>query len=85
MWDCAELAASMTVRQRRVAVGGEAWEVLTAEGRDAVARAVSQREAEQTIQDDPAVRELMAQFPTARIVPGSIKPQPADPREARTN
>ena len=38
MWDCAELAASMTVRQRRVAVGGEAWEVLTAEGRDAVAR-----------------------------------------------
>ncbi len=53
--------------------------------RDAVARAVSQREAEQTIQDDPAVRELMAQFPTARIVPGSIKPQPADPREARTN
>ena len=53
--------------------------------RDAVAREVAQREAEQTIQDDPAVRELMAQFPTARIVPGSIKPQPADPREARTN
>ena len=53
--------------------------------RDAVAREASQREAEQTIQDDPAVRELMAQFPTARIVPGSIKPQPADPREARTN
>lgn len=38
MWDCAELAASMSVRQRRVAVGGEAWEVLIAEGRDAVAR-----------------------------------------------
>ncbi len=53
--------------------------------RDAVAREAAQREAEQTIQDDPAVRELMAQFPTARIVPGSIKPQPADPREARTN
>ena len=38
MWDCAELAASMTVRQRRVAAGGEAWDVLVAEGRDAVAR-----------------------------------------------
>jgi DNA polymerase-3 subunit gamma/tau len=33
-----------------------------------------QLEAERTIQDDPLVRELMAQFATARIVPGSIKP-----------
>ncbi len=38
MWDCAELAASMTVRQRRVAAGGGTWDVLAAEGRDAVAR-----------------------------------------------
>ena len=38
MWDCAELAASMIVRQRRVGAGGGAWEVLVAEGRDAVAR-----------------------------------------------
>ncbi|MCC6716577.1 MAG: serine O-acetyltransferase [Acetobacteraceae bacterium] len=38
MWDCAELAASMTIRQRRVAAGGEAWDALAAEGRDAVAR-----------------------------------------------
>jgi DNA polymerase-3 subunit gamma/tau len=42
--------------------------------RDAEARAAAQREAEALIRDDPAVRELMAQFSTARIVPGSIKP-----------
>ena len=33
-----------------------------------------QREAEQAIHDDPLVREVLAQFKTARIVPGSIKP-----------
>jgi DNA polymerase-3 subunit gamma/tau len=33
-----------------------------------------QREAEALIRDDPLVRELTAQFKTARIVPGSIKP-----------
>lgn len=33
-----------------------------------------QREAEQIIRNDPVVRDLMAQFRTARIVPGSIKP-----------
>jgi len=38
MWDCAELAASMTHRQRRTAVGGPTWDQLVAEGRDAVAR-----------------------------------------------
>ena len=32
------------------------------------------REAEATIQQDPVVQELMSQFKTARIVPGSIKP-----------
>ncbi len=42
--------------------------------RDAAERAAAQREAEQLIQGDPAVRALMAQFRTARIVPGSIKP-----------
>jgi len=42
--------------------------------REAQARAAAQREAESVIADDPAVRELMSQFPTARIVPGSIKP-----------
>jgi DNA polymerase III subunit gamma/tau len=33
-----------------------------------------QQEAERTIQSDPMVQELLAQFPGARIVPGSIKP-----------
>ena len=46
--------------------------------RDAQARDTAQRDAEATIQNDPAVRALMAQFRTARIVPGSIKPLSAD-------
>jgi DNA polymerase-3 subunit gamma/tau len=33
-----------------------------------------QREAEEVIQSDPLVQSLLAQFSTARIVPGSIKP-----------
>jgi len=54
--------------------------------RDAVAREAAQRAAEQAIHGDPAVVALMAQFPTARIVPGSIKPldpQRAEAREPR--
>lgn len=49
--------------------------------REAAAREAAQREAEQLIQGDPAVRALMAQFRTARIVPGSIKPvsEPRNP------
>ncbi len=46
--------------------------------RDALARETAQREAEQLIHNDPEVRSLMAQFRTARIVPGSIKPLAAD-------
>lgn len=42
--------------------------------RDAAERARRQRQAERAIQDDPLVQQLMAQFKTARIVPGSIKP-----------
>jgi DNA polymerase III subunit gamma/tau len=42
--------------------------------RDAAARALAQAQAEQTMTTDPVVRELMSQFKTARIVPGSIKP-----------
>ena len=42
--------------------------------RELEARAAAQRQAEQTIQTDPMVIELMAHFPTARIVPGSIRP-----------
>jgi DNA polymerase-3 subunit gamma/tau len=33
-----------------------------------------QREAEQIIHNDPLVLALMAQYKTARIVPGSVKP-----------
>jgi DNA polymerase-3 subunit gamma/tau len=42
--------------------------------RDAYERARRQREAESVIRGDPLVLDLMAQFKTARIVPGSIKP-----------
>ncbi len=42
--------------------------------RDAALRQRRQAAAEATIQQDPVVRELLQQFKTARIVPGSIKP-----------
>jgi len=47
--------------------------------REAAARAQALQRAEQTIQADPVVRDLMTQFKTARIVPGSIKPVPRNP------
>lgn len=42
--------------------------------RDAAERARRQARAEQIIHDDPLVQALMAQYKTARIVPGSVKP-----------
>ncbi|MFN9746220.1 MAG: DNA polymerase III subunit gamma/tau [Betaproteobacteria bacterium] len=42
--------------------------------RDAAERARRQAAAEATLQSDPVVRELLRQFKTARIVPGSIRP-----------
>jgi DNA polymerase-3 subunit gamma/tau len=42
--------------------------------RDAAERERRQREAEAIIHNDPLVKEMLAQFPSARIVPGSIKP-----------
>jgi DNA polymerase-3 subunit gamma/tau len=42
--------------------------------REAAAREQRQRDAEQIIRNDPLVQDVMAQFKTARIVPGSIKP-----------
>ena len=42
--------------------------------RAAAERERRQRDAERLIHDDPLVREMMSQFKTARIVPGSIKP-----------
>jgi DNA polymerase-3 subunit gamma/tau len=42
--------------------------------RDAAERRRLQAEAEAAIHGDPVVQQLLAQFKTARIVPGSIKP-----------
>jgi DNA polymerase-3 subunit gamma/tau len=42
--------------------------------RDAEAAAQRQREAEAIIHGDPLVQAMLAQFSTARIVPGSIRP-----------
>ena len=42
--------------------------------RDAAERDRRQAEAERVIHDDPLVQALMAQYKTARIVPGSVKP-----------
>jgi DNA polymerase-3 subunit gamma/tau len=68
-------------------VHGEPVELELVEGvpsdspalREAAARARAQQQAEQTMTSDPVVRELMAQFKTARIVPGSIKPVQRNP------
>jgi len=46
--------------------------------RDAEHAAKRQFEAEQTIHADPLVQAMLAQFSTARIVPGSIKPNLPD-------
>ena len=51
--------------------------------RDSAAREVAQQAAEQLIQNDPVVLALMAQFRSARIVPGSIKPLAADGGEPK--
>ena len=63
------------------AVGGEialdieqGATVDTPAKRAAVERERRQREAEALIHNDPLVQEMMRQFETARIVPGSIKP-----------
>jgi DNA polymerase-3 subunit gamma/tau len=42
--------------------------------RDAAERRRRQAAAEAAIEADPVVREMLGQFKTARIVPGSIKP-----------
>ena len=42
--------------------------------RDAAEQRRRQAEAEKIIHDDPLVQALMAQYKTARIVPGSVKP-----------
>ena len=42
--------------------------------REAAERARRQQAAERAIDDDPVVRDVLAQFPGARIVPGSVRP-----------
>jgi DNA polymerase-3 subunit gamma/tau len=42
--------------------------------RDQVARELRQQQAEQLIEGDALVQNLLAQYPGARIVPGSIRP-----------
>jgi DNA polymerase-3 subunit gamma/tau len=42
--------------------------------RDAEAAALRQQHAEDIIHNDPLVQAMLAQFNTARIVPGSIRP-----------
>ena len=61
-----------------IEVSGEAGAVAdTPAARDAAERDRRQAEAERVIQDDPLVKALMAQYKTARIVPGSVRPPPA--------
>jgi DNA polymerase III subunit gamma/tau len=47
--------------------------------RETAERERLQREADEIIQNDPLVREMLAQFPSARIVPGSVKPRSPTP------
>ena len=44
------------------------------EAREAAERARRQRAAEDSMRNDPLVAELLAQFPGAQLVPGTIKP-----------
>ncbi len=71
-----KLQAALQAAQNRplllLVVAGPARDTIAR--REFEARAADQLRAEQTIQSDPAVVELMAQFRTARIVPGSIRP-----------
>ena len=43
--------------------------------RDMARRAQAQREAEAAIAEDPMVLDILARYPSARIVPGSIRPR----------
>lgn len=71
-----KLAAALTaLLGRPVALQVQAGQPAdTPAQRDAAERQRRQAEAEATLNNDPVVRELMQQFKTARLVPGSIKP-----------
>ncbi|MEW6707727.1 MAG: DNA polymerase III subunit gamma/tau C-terminal domain-containing protein, partial [Pseudomonadota bacterium] len=68
----AALAAALQPAPRIELVAGPVQD--TPARREAAAREQRQRQAEEIIRNDPVVREMMAQFKTARLVPGSIKP-----------
>ena len=67
------LAALLDVPQRIEIEAGIALD--SAARRDLAAKALRQAEAEDLIHADPLVRRLLATFPSARIVPGSIRPR----------
>jgi DNA polymerase III subunit gamma/tau len=68
-------AAMADALQHAVRIETEAGAVSdTPALRAAAERERRQREAEAAIADDPLVRSLLAQYKTARIVPGSIQP-----------
>ena len=74
---CDKLLAAL---QGAAGVAGLRLEVVAGVAQDSPARrdaeqaALRQAEAERVIHDDPLVQTLLAQFSTARIVAGSIKP-----------
>lgn len=69
-------AAVRALLDREVTLAVTAGTALdTPAKRDAAARLQRQRDAEATIHNDPVVLQYMQQFPTARIVPGSIQPR----------
>jgi DNA polymerase-3 subunit gamma/tau len=71
-------AAAGQSEGRAVRIDVEAGAVVdTPAARDAAERDRRQAEAERVIQDDPLVKALMAQYKTARIVPGSVRPPPS--------
>ncbi len=68
-------AALASVLGREVRLETELGAALDSPARrDAAERERRQSEAEQIIERDPLVQALMAQYKTARIVPGSVKP-----------
>ena len=68
-------AAASQLEGRTVRVEIEAGAVDdTPAVRESAERDRRQAEAERVIHDDPLVQALMAQYKTARIVPGSVKP-----------
>ena len=69
----AALAAALGITTLRLELEAGAVQDTPAR-RSAAEKQRRQQEAEQMIHDDPLVQDMLAQFKTARIVPGSIKP-----------